>query len=121
MARKFIPIPISELDNENEKYCCNYLYKKGINIGKKCLGGIYRNGVCKKHYYYMEKFKKKSDIKKCIYNSINGNCNRHCKYDENYCKYHKNHNKYKVTIKKIYDKKDIKNKNNNKYLDIDIN
>lgn len=119
MARKFIPIPISNLDNTNIKYCCSYTFKRGINIGKYCLSGIYKDGVCKKHYYYIEKENIKSCKKRCIYNTINGNCNRFCKLDNNYCKYHKNSNKYKVNIKQIYDKKYTKKNKKKIYLDID--
>ncbi len=119
MVRKFIPIPISELNNDTTKYCCKYVYKRGVNIGKKCLSGIYKNGVCKKHYCYIEKSKSKNYLKKCIYNTASGTCNRKCNFDSNYCKYHKNNDKHKVTIKCIYDKKKNGKNNSKKYLDID--
>jgi hypothetical protein len=124
MARKYIMVPVKEVD-KYVNMVCKYVFKKGESIGNVCYVRNYCNGYCKKHFKLIEKTKIKKE--KCAYITKNGNCNRSCEDGKNTCKYHKegsnckivqNENEKKKMKKKL---KRIKYKQNKKFKNSKIN
>lgn len=125
MVRKYIPIIYNDIHkyqdfeiftNYFKLSFCNYLYKKGSMKGCHCHSKTYNSeSYCKKHFLLLRKTQKNKDIKekiqRCKYNTINGTCNRICRYSKDFCFYHKG-KKYKSTIKNIYEKIYVKKSKN---------